>query len=368
MFIFNCSHEMALAANRSNYTPPQRIRQMEHDLQLFPLVWLNNEEDESCIVWGWDLAVRERLRKAGVSMSSMPTDAELALWRSFSHRAFAADYLHDFLEKEPLLKADQWVGREMRFVRSVSDITFPSAVPFIVKQPFSSSGRGNRVGTSDNPHFIDLVEDWIAANDGVLLDRFYDKVLDFATEFEVKSDGQVLFLGYSVFDANPQGRYGGNIVDSQTALKTQILAAIPHFDLDACVRRHHQMLSQTFAHRYRGYVGIDMMVVRDEGGKRKVHPCVEMNLRMNMGIVAIRLYDKLRLLQHLVSQGATRADCLQNKKLGFLMMVPEADFSRFHFDDLYHLLRSSSRLPLSPIRDCGFQAFLQSGRLAISFS
>ena len=40
--------------------------------------------------------------------------------------------------------------------------------------------------------------------------------------------------------------------------------------------------------RYEGIVGIDMMVVR--GGL--IHPCVEINLRMNMGVVAMKLYEK----------------------------------------------------------------------------
>ena len=31
-FIFNCSHEMALAANKSEYTPPKIVKRMEEDL------------------------------------------------------------------------------------------------------------------------------------------------------------------------------------------------------------------------------------------------------------------------------------------------------------------------------------------------
>jgi hypothetical protein len=40
--------------------------------------------------------------------------------------------------------------------------------------------------------------------------------------------------------------------------------------------------------QYQGIVGIDMMVVR--GGL--IHPCVEINLRMNMGVVAMKLYEE----------------------------------------------------------------------------
>ena len=42
---------------------------------------------------------------------------------------------------------------------------------------------------------------------------------------------------------------------------------------------------------YRGYLGVDMMVVQmDEG--YAIHPCVEVNLRMNMGVVSRLLFDR----------------------------------------------------------------------------
>lgn len=40
---------------------------------------------------------------------------------------------------------------------------------------------------------------------------------------------------------------------------------------------------------YRGYLGIDMMIYSDSAGKYRVQPCLEINLRYNMGIVALML-------------------------------------------------------------------------------
>ena len=41
-----------------------------------------------------------------------------------------------------------------------------------------------------------------------------------------------------------------------------------------------------------GYLGVDMMICRQEGGREYVvHPCVEINMRMNMGVVARLFYD-----------------------------------------------------------------------------
>lgn len=366
MFVFNCSHEMALAANRRNYSPPRSIQQMEHDLALLPLVW-QEDEDAEIEVWGWNLAVREQLRKQGVPMSKMPTDEELAQWRMFSHRAFAADYLQEFLSQ---CDTDYVVGHNMRFVHTMDELTLPDDVKIMAKIPFSSSGRGNFVGYLHEKRFRQQVETLMEKHGGVLVDRFYKKILDFALEYEVKPDGMVFFLGYSVFEASAEGRYGGNVVDYQPNMKARINETLEH-DVTFIAELHRQMLQQKLAGRYRGYVGIDMMVVDGDGRdvhKRKVHPCVEMNFRMNMGIAAIRLYEKLLLLSRLVAEGFTYDQCCQRKNFGFLGYLSETDFNRFHFEDLSHLLRSSMRLPLSPIRDCGFQAFLQSGRLSITFS
>jgi len=41
---------------------------------------------------------------------------------------------------------------------------------------------------------------------------------------------------------------------------------------------------------YEGYLGVDMMICKDADGY-KVHPCVEVNLRMNMGVVSRLFYD-----------------------------------------------------------------------------
>lgn len=362
MFVFNCSHEMALAANRSGYVPPRRIQQMEHDLALLPLVW--QDDDDEVDVWGWNLSVRDQLRKKGIPLEKMPTDDELALWRQFAHRSFAAGYLQDFLSQTV---SDCMVGHTMRFVRSMEEVKISADETVIGKIPFSSSGRGNVVGQLNDAAFKSQVLQWMAKYGGVLIDRFYKKTLDFALEYEVQPDGTVVFLGYSVFEASTEGRYGGNVVDSQQNLKARITAMLG-FDVIPIADTHCQLLSHYLSGRYRGYVGIDLMVVEEADGKRKVHPCVEMNLRMNMGIAAMRLYEKLMLISRLVEEGATYEQCLQRKNLGFLRFLLGTDFSRFHFEDLNHLLRSSMRLPLSPIRDCGFQAFLQSGRLSITFS
>ena len=56
-----------------------------------------------------------------------------------------------------------------------------------------------------------------------------------------------------------------------------------------------QMFSSFFDQKYQlGYIGIDMMMIKDPTmplGYR-LHPCIEMNVRCTMGVVARLLFDR----------------------------------------------------------------------------
>jgi hypothetical protein len=43
---------------------------------------------------------------------------------------------------------------------------------------------------------------------------------------------------------------------------------------------------------YTGYLGVDMMIYRDADGGLRLNPCMEINLRMNMGVVSRIVYDR----------------------------------------------------------------------------
>ena len=55
--------------------------------------------------------------------------------------------------------------------------------------------------------------------------------------------------------------------------------------LNAVRRELERRLSLLLAADYAGYLGVDMMICSDNGGLL-IHPCVEINLRMNMGVVS----------------------------------------------------------------------------------
>ena len=313
LFLFNPSHEMALAANDDNYTPTAIVRQMEHDLALLPTLFAKSGDciaesgskfiydclgnklinyKENCIPfpWGWNRSVRNYFLKLGILKSNMPSDEELDWIRTFSCRSFHAKIISLFLKDRCILEMKKsFVGNYMEFCNSVDNCR-NEMMPMIFKLPWSSSGRGNFVATEMNEKNVTRLKGFINNQGGFLKDVFYNKLLDFAMEFYIFSDGNVQFVGYSLFQADENGKYGGNLVESQDVIEKMITDKMSDENILRITKNVYlHLLKMAMAGKYTGFVGIDMMVVDTPDG-RKCHPCVEINPRMNMGIVALAAY------------------------------------------------------------------------------
>ena len=269
--IFNPSNDMALAAGVREYTPPKRIQQMEDDLRTLAEVWKDGP-------WGWSMATKHRYEKMGIDRRLLPTDEWLAEVRRLSSREYACGYIRELLSE---FRSDLLLGGEMEFCTTLPQ----QSEGKIFKSLWSSSGRG--VFTADGLSRALLNERLsalISAHGGYVADRFYDnKQQDCALEFLLDGEGECEFVGYSVFAADRNGTYQYNYVESQEQLIQRI--GIDRELLESLVDYHKAHLCQT---HYKGYVGIDMLTTADG----RLHPVVEMNFRMNMGVLAIMLYER----------------------------------------------------------------------------
>ena len=268
--IFNPSNDMALAApDRQEYSPPKLIRQMEEDLAGLASYWDYGP-------WGWSRQTRRRYERMGIDRSLLPDDEWLDEVKRLSSREFAVGYIKELLNK---FKSELLLGDEMQFHADLTGIRSDR----IFKSLWSSSGRGifTPHGLSKE-HLNERLQALLKAHGGYVSDRFYEsRQQDFALEFFVDAGGKVEFLGYSVFAADTNGTYKYNIVDSQERLRSNI--PVPDDILQALVDYHKAHLGTT---DYRGYVGIDMFTTADG----RIHPVVEINFRMNMGILALNLF------------------------------------------------------------------------------
>ena len=349
LLVFNCSTDMALASGLDNYTPPPMIQCMERELELLPIWWAFNgdvvlvtdideaklfldqvnEKLTSCELppknivfmdrkgrlsgksidrkqlqpcpWGWNKSLVRQLLRLGLNPEAMPTPERLDELRMFSNRRSGVAYIRHLLShfqsrKWPdndAVSFHELVGFDMDFVDNWPAMTDKMNLllpkyPMMLKSPWSSSGKGNLVMREADKNAIQWAKSVIDKQGGLCVDRFYRKELDFAMEFSVH-DGVCAFLGYSLFRTDTNGRYEGNVVGSQhQILKTILDAGVEMPILKRVADYHQHCLPLWLGHDYDDVVGIDMLLA-NVGGRHYLHPCVEINLRMNMGIVALAL-------------------------------------------------------------------------------
>ncbi|MCD8285014.1 MAG: hypothetical protein LUB62_02150 [Prevotellaceae bacterium] len=262
---------MALAANVCPYFPPLRIRQMEADLASLSRFW-----DEG--PWGWSLEARRRYIRMGLPAVDLPDDGWLNRVRQLSSRAFACSYLVRLLRE---FEGEQLVGHHSCFR---TEYAKTARRGLVFKSPWSSSGRGVIFAPGGLTERIEArLRSFLHTQGGYAEDKLYeDKLVDFALEFRVRGEGEVDFLGLSVFHTGRNGAYEGNVVAPQEALRRMIGA--DEALLQRLIDYHRLHLGRL---GYTGPVGVDMMLLRDG----RVHPVVEINFRRSMGMLAIKLNE-----------------------------------------------------------------------------
>lgn len=325
--VFNPEHDLALANGDAHYLAPRNIREMAHDLAplMDYLAWDTP--------WGWDAAIVNYLHKSGIPRQELPNDAMLAALRTRSERISAHHLLQQMLPLSVHLTGESYVCRSLDDIKACAT----QHSHLLLKAPLSGSGKGLRHlnfndddNKNDNENYptsrrstsaltlsLKKVESWcdalIRRHGYLTAEPYYDKVQDFAMEFIV-ADGQCHFIGYSLFTTDDHGRYDSNLLLSDADIEARLSEYIPHsvlHDVRYFVETHSDLIipAEWDTSRFPITFGIDMMIVNDRGQQStvdgqhpirpdgnsqlrthnsqfKLHPCVEINLRMNMGIIA----------------------------------------------------------------------------------
>lgn len=294
--LFNPEHDLCLANGDPNFVPPASALEFGRDC--FGLTdWIEKSSDDKLVPWGWDAVLKCRLKKAGIPECLLPSDAALDNIRELSRRGVA-------------LRAGAYVSSHVRsscpslsgFLRSTDEVMeFSEAdtavvqadkfVEAVMKAPLSGSGRGLRWIRSGEISRNDLC--WcrsvVSRQGSVMVEKRREVVRDFAMLFHVGED-VVSFEGYSLFYC-ANGSYRGNVLASDG----RILSILSDYVPEALVLNVREALTryvaETFCGKYIGFVGADMFIFRDGDGFG-LASCVEFNVRMTMGLLARRVYDR----------------------------------------------------------------------------
>lgn len=358
LYLFNPETDLALATDGANYTASEKVRQMAHDLAALPLWYAPSGSailvpDEECAQfvtsvssklgkifflvrekklphegikkvrpWGWNRALRNKLLRMGLRSDILPSEKTLEYWRRLSSRTSATDMMR-------LFKSEPFCGGESVNLYSVDECqSYATSVPsgVVFKSPWSSSGKGLSWCRTD---FLDRHRSWcsrvLKEQGAVIAQPIVERICDFAMEFHGDDDDRWRFVGYSLFKTNAQGAYEGNLLLSDTEIENYLSSFIPRNALKRVREIYLKVLREI---DYQGYMGIDMMVCKNHDGDYFIHPCVEMNWRMNMGVLSHQLTEQfinkdVKATFHVENYPSPQAlqEALSSQKANILMLL-----------------------------------------------
>lgn len=326
LYLFNPENDLAIAFGGINYTPPPAAQLIGRELALLPL-WYAREDEEVVIcapetppadflhtleplglsvstvtfrqigelpleqinVWGWNRALAHRLRQTGVDERLLPSPEQCDHIRQLSHRRLATEagqYLATHIDYPlPQLPVELHTPDEVRTFTEQADRK-------VLKAPWSGSGRGIYWNLYGYDTSLAQWSNGVLQKQGLLMgEPFYEKLSDWAMEF-YSNGTRVTFAGYSSFLTDDHGAYKANRLTADQRLEETLCATVGHPVVTAVKETLARFLTDRIAPCYTGYLGVDMMTYRTPEGDTRLHPFVEINLRMNMGMVARRIADR----------------------------------------------------------------------------
>lgn len=341
IFLFNPTCEYAVANGQASWQPNRLLRKMEYDLDILPL-FLARPEDiilvrkrpsgqflrslagkgirlpsfvllseaikeplpvksiNRLLPWGWSPAAHKILAPLKLFCSEEFKKSPVSKWdpgqREIRSKKFAMEILKQVL---PQLSGEWVLPPEMLpqvcTTRAHIEKLISQWGQVMVKAPWSSSGRGLQPITR-----IPVVEKVWEKLTGIINDQGYamvepllKKELDLALQFEVKKE-HISFLGISWFLTDRKGQYQGNILeDRPERLPSDVMefaGHIPEIVTEPLIRI---IEASSLPQKYEGNFGVDMLIFRDRSGSLRINPCLEINVRQNMGLLSLHLKNWL---------------------------------------------------------------------------
>ena len=319
LYLFNPETDLALAANSDSYTAPANIKRLQERYAMLPALYakegskilvpdgfdISNSptefvesyyrkniellyakdlkgKDFEVNVWGWNKAVRNHLLRCGINQNCLPTIEWLDKLRELSHRRTTIE-IHKRLRMK-LQDYDIALPKEFHDENNAFNWASENIGAYM-KAPWSSSGRG--VYQSLEPYNLSMKQ-WIhgiVQRQGSIIGEIgLKRRLDFAIEWLISS-GKAKFCGYSIFEVGNHGLYNGNVIASEKKFESIISSKTNQWDTNYVVILK-EIIEEIIAPFYSGPIGVDMLIA-DDG---KINLCVEVNIRMTMGHVALEVW------------------------------------------------------------------------------
>lgn len=338
IYIFNSTCEMAVANGVFSYMPPKRFREMEQSLETLPsffaqdkdIVIVSNPINEEWInkmqecgfripifatmesiqntdigflrPWGWSPAQHHFFKNLKKKCSKTFINTVNSEWsesyQELYSRITAREILKYLLQDNPLeiFPKIEEIPTVCESIEEVKKLVANSE-RILLKSPWSSSGRG--LYLLEEKLVTKVNEQWIS---GVLNNQKYvmaeiwkNKICDFSFQYYLDEKSEVHSVGITSFLTDTKGNYIGtnlcfsSIYDNNNYLKNFLNIDIIN-QLDNKIKSAIKL--SKISTSYYGFFGVDCMVY-EENGNYKIQPCVEINLRYNMGLLSLKIKEQL---------------------------------------------------------------------------
>ncbi len=329
IYIYNPTGEMAIANGNHSYMPPKLLRKFEEDLQFVPTFFakdndiiIGKEPENKDFTIQWHKLGLAQTRFCAIDSISEPINyLRPWSWNPASHhklkslKQLCGDHFKnspnwqwtakhkDFFSRETANKVQLHIKEYSKHTSvsipeaaiSLSDLSdienwLDKHNTAIIKLPWSASGRGIHIVDKKNKP---LNKEWILGGlkqqGFVTIEPLLNKVKDFSFQLYIHLSGKIDFVGISNFTNDDKGHFTGGLINYPHEQDE-----VSRFFKPALLEEVSQILIEALQslnphHFYEGYIGIDGIVYRNEQNQLKIHPCLDINWRYNMGNINIIL-------------------------------------------------------------------------------
>ena len=336
IYIFNPTSEMAISNGTVSFMPNKILTRFEQDLDLLPICYAEEEdvilvhqipdtkfieslqnvgfkmprfelfpqaltnqaflkeEKANLKPWGWSPRIHHQLAPFKNQCSEAYLNQPNVCWKTEHKELYSRKLALKCLKHITFnTHSDKYISKDIFPILCTNQSEVEELQnkwqQIVIKSPWSSSGRGLQVLRKAfiNKSVEQILSGVFKRQGYVMVEALVDKQLDFSVQFYSDGKGQLEFLGFGFFHTNDKCQYKANFIGSIPKLFSQSLNKEEQKrlinDINKALKKYN------IADEYCGYLGVDCMLFLDTKGQMKVQPCLEINLRYNMGIIALKL-------------------------------------------------------------------------------
>jgi len=241
--------------------------------------------------WGWSPVIAHRLRQFKIKY-----DFKLSATRKLFSRQTSLDIITEYIHQPTPKHTINFVPAlpiKISNISKAEELLLHHSKGIILKTLYSSSGRGllfikQKEEITQNKNWIEAK---IKAHGYVIAEPFYNKIQDASLQFIIEKD-QYHFLGLNFFDSDNKGKFAKEHI----RIPDKIKPLLPNNDewiKEAADRVIGSMKQLELHTKYSGPVGVDAIFLLDDDNNLRFHPIIEANLRCNMGLINMKLKERI---------------------------------------------------------------------------